>query len=91
MKRTMKLGMIAGVLLAAMTGQAKAYDLTFTFSFTNDSTTPSIGWSSGTIVDQIALATDKTVDEAAQHIFITPPPSNLPGGAFAAYTTTRIE
>jgi hypothetical protein len=53
MKRTMKLGMLAVVLLAAMAGRTQAGQ-TFDFSFTTDGTTPS-DWIMGTVTGEIVL------------------------------------
>ena len=54
MKRTMKLGMLAVVLLAAMAGRAQAGSQIFDFSFTTDATTPP-GWITGTVTGEIVL------------------------------------
>ena len=43
MKRTMKLGMLAVVLLAATAGRTQAGSQIFDFSFTTDATTPPAG------------------------------------------------
>jgi len=54
MKRTMKLGMLAVVLLAATAGRTQAGSQSFDFSFTTDDTTPS-GWITGTVKGEIEL------------------------------------
>jgi len=54
MKRTMKLGMLAVVLLAAMAGRTQAGSQIFDFSFTTDATTPP-GWITGTVTGEIVL------------------------------------
>src|SRR5271157_3015172 len=54
MKRTMKLGMLAVVLLAAMAGRTQAGSQSFDFSFTTDPTTPP-GWITGTVKGEIEL------------------------------------
>src|SRR5208337_3036952 len=54
MKRTMKLGMLAVVLLAAMAGRTQAGSQTFDFSFTTDATTPP-DWITGTVTGEIVL------------------------------------
>ena len=54
MKRTMKLGMLAVVLLAAMAGRTQAGSQIFDFSFTTDATTPP-GWITGTVKGEIEL------------------------------------
>ncbi len=54
MKRTMKLGMLAVVLLAAMAGRTQAGQI-FDFSFMNDFTTPP-DWITGTVTGEIVLS-----------------------------------
>src|SRR5208337_3696765 len=54
MKRMMKLGMLAVVLLAAMAGRTQAGSQIFDFSFTTDATTPP-GWITGTVTGEIVL------------------------------------
>ncbi len=55
MKRTMKLGMLAVVLLAATAGRTQAGSQTFDFSFTTDATTPP-GWITGKVTGEIDLS-----------------------------------
>jgi hypothetical protein len=52
MKRTMKLGMLAVVLLGATAGRTQADIQIFDFSFTNDATTPS-DWIPGTVTGKL--------------------------------------
>ena len=54
MKRMMKLGMLAVVLLAATAGRTQAGSQSFDFSFTTDATTPP-GWITGTVTGEIVL------------------------------------
>jgi len=54
MKRTMKLGMLAVVLLAVTAGRTQAGSQSFDFSFTTDRTTPN-DWITGTVTGEIVL------------------------------------
>src|SRR5271157_3146624 len=56
MKRAMKLGMLAGVLLAATAGQTKADLQVFDFSFTNDGSLPETGGTPGTVTGEVVLS-----------------------------------
>jgi len=56
MKRAMKLGMLAGVLLAATAGQTKADLQVFDFSFTNDGSFPEGGGTPGTVTGEVVLS-----------------------------------
>ena len=83
MKRTMKLGMLAVVLLAATAGRTQAGSQSFDFSFTTDPTTPP-GWITGTVTGEIVLPSGDGSGLAATLVSIV----NIPSGMTNIYDPT---
>ncbi len=80
MKRTMKLGMLAVVLLAATAGRTQAGSQSFDFSFTTDATTP-LDWITGTVTGEIMLPSGDGIGLAATLVSIV----NIPSGMTSIY------
>ena len=76
MKRMMKLGMLAVVLLAATAGRTQAGSQSFDFSFTTDDTTPT-GWIPGTVTGEIMLPFSGDGSGSATQVLIDAIPSGM--------------
>ncbi len=76
MKRMMKLGMLAVVLLAATAGRTQAGSQSFDFSFTTDDTTPT-GWIPGTVTGEIELPFSGDGSGSATQVLIDAIPSGM--------------
>ncbi len=85
MKRTMKLGMLAVVLLAATAGRTQAGSQSFDFSFTTDDTTPT-GWIPGKVTGEIVLSFSGDGSGPATLVSI----DTIPSGMTNVYGTLPI-
>ncbi len=86
MKRTMKLGLLAVVLLAATAGRTQAGIQTFDFSFTTDVPTPP-GLITGTVTGEIVLPSGDFSDQPATLVSI----DTIPSGMTNIYGTLPID